>query len=130
MGNSNVPPPIDARVEKCMTKYLGWWFLTIVRLRCVLNMFYLYLAVPQDKIQILWRLYTRYDMSGSGYLVIFNYYRQLHSIAQFSLSTQSLDEFFTTLLRFKRSALTDSIPEFMGKLNQEEAYHHYVFGDE
>lgn len=54
-------------------------------------------------------------MSGSGYLVSSDSCRPFHSIANFSSAAQSLDEFFTTLLRFKRSALTDSIPEFMGK---------------
>lgn len=61
--------------------------------------------IPPQKIKALWDIYLRYDSSGKGMMMV--------------------EEFFTRLLDYPRSPLTDAIPGFME--TRSEAY--FTFGE-
>eukprot|EP01031_Cornospumella_fuschlensis_P034369 gene34369-41601_t len=67
MGSAHAPAPIDYRVERCMKNF----------------------QVPQEKIEELWRLFTRYVRDGKGYMMA--------------------DDFFVDVIKVRRTGLTDSM---------------------
>eukprot|EP01039_Chlorochromonas_danica_P005278 gene5278-5813_t len=67
MGSAHVKAPVDYRVERCIKNF----------------------QFPQEKIEELWRLFTRYDREGKGFV--------------------TADDFFVDVIKVKRNGLTDAM---------------------